>query len=88
MGIGIEKTPVFTIWDVPLMGHSEDKSWSDNTWLVDQLRQLADMVERDDPNIYSIGLKSNHQYNAPTLVIEFFEKREWEKKKDGSEAGK
>lgn len=74
MGIGIVKNSTSTVWEIPLTGFGDDK-WQDNTWIVEHLRQLADKIENENPVIYHIGLKMNHQYNSPTLIFDVFEKK-------------
>ena len=73
MGIGINKNKGFEEWETPLIGF-RDYEWSDNTWIVDHLRQLADKIEAEAPKIYDIGVKLNSNYKSPILVLTCFSK--------------
>ena len=68
MGIGIVKENTITKYEIPLRSIN-DHNWDDNSWIIGHLRQLADTIEKNNFDIYSIGIEMNHQYNAPTLII-------------------
>lgn len=78
MALAITKDSVFTKWEIPLMqgdlspDHIND--WSDNSWMIEHLRQLADKIERENPRIINIGLRTDCQYKTPQLYIEIFER--------------
>lgn len=78
MGLGITKSDVMTKWEIPLMSgdlppdHIND--WSDNTWMVEHLRQLANKIEEENPKIINIGLRINCQYKTPQLYLELYER--------------
>lgn len=78
MGLGITKEGVYTKWEIPLMQgdlpHSNINDWSDNSWLVEHLRQLADKIENENPRIINIGLRINNQYKSPELYVELFDR--------------
>lgn len=75
MALGITKTKSLTIWELPLVGYGDD-TWKDNTWIAEHLHQLANKIEKENPKIYSIGIKYVSQYKSPTLVVELFENEE------------
>lgn len=74
MAIGITVHPEIRMetWSIPMMCE-EDKEWTDNTWIVEHLRHLANKIESENPRIYSIGVVSDAQYKIPCLNIEIFE---------------
>lgn len=80
MGILIEKSSTTTRWDIPLMqGGLPPKyvnDWSDNSWLVEHLRQLADMIEMKNPRIMKIGFGTDCQYKIPSLYLDIYERTE------------
>lgn len=71
MAIGITKNGTLTVWEVPLQ---QGEMGKDNEWLVSHLRQLANKIETENPNIINIGLKVNNFYKSPELFMEFYEK--------------
>lgn len=78
MALSIEKSNVFTKWEIPLqhgdLPPDEINDWEDNTWLIEHLRQLADKIESDNPRIIHIGLSTDCQYKCPKLYLELFER--------------
>lgn len=72
MAIGIETGKVFETWSIPIHKWKDDE-WRDNTWLVDHLRQLADKIESENPSIYAVSIKTNHQY-GPSIELDIFKK--------------
>ncbi len=78
MGLGITKEGVYTKWEIPLMQGDlppdNINDWSDNSWLVEHLRQLADKIENEKPRIINIGFRTDCQYKAPQLYLELFER--------------
>ena len=73
MAIGIDRGSVFDIWDIPLIGGG-DNAWSDNSWIVEHLRGLADKIEKESPNIYHIGIGTDKGYRVPMLSLKVFAK--------------
>jgi len=71
MGIGVKKGELFTKISVPLVS-GENKDWSDNTWLVEHLRQLAQMIEDENPQIHNIGIEIDANYKIPNLIVKSF----------------
>ncbi len=75
MGLSIEKSKVFTKWEIPLMQGDlppdNINNWKDNSWIVEHLRQLADKIEKENPRIINIGFNTDCQYKSPKLYIEF-----------------
>jgi hypothetical protein len=78
MALSKSKGPVYTKYNIPLFG-SKDSRWVDNTWIVEHLRQLANTIEEEQPNIYRVGIDMDAQYKSPALFLECFESRESEK---------
>lgn len=70
MALSIEKGTSCELWSVPVAAYG-DNDWSDNTWLVDHLRMLADKIEQENPKIYAVSIRSTIQY-APTICVEVF----------------
>jgi len=80
MALGITKSETMTKWEIPLEQGDlpeagEINDWDDNSWLVAHLRQLADEIEKENPRILNIGLRTDCQYKSPKLYIEFYERR-------------
>ena len=73
MGLSITKSTTLTSWAIPLTTSSDEK-WEDNTWIIEHLRHLANKIEEENPQIYSIGIKSDAQYKSQNLVLELFER--------------
>lgn len=77
MALGIEKNGTLTKWCIPLMkgdlSPDDINDWSDNSWMVEHLRQLADEIERENPRIIKIGLETDCQYKSPNLYIDLYE---------------
>jgi hypothetical protein len=77
MGIGRDKRGCFDLIEVPLISSgitypasiTEKAGWEDNTWIVEQLRHLANIIEEENPNILSIGLQLTVNEHLPELVI-------------------
>jgi len=79
MALGIIKSDTMTKWEIPLMkGDLPDNinDWDDNSWMVEHLRQLADKIEKENPRIINIGLKTDCQYKSPQLYVELYERRQ------------
>jgi len=78
MGLGMTKEGVYTKWEIPLMQGDlppdNINDWSDNSWMVEHLRQLADKIEKEKPRIINIGLRTDCQYKTPQLYVELFER--------------
>ncbi len=78
MGLGITKSDTLTKWEIPLQKGDAPTSvndWDDNSWLVEHLRQLADKIEKENPRIINIGMRTDCQYKTPQLYIELYERR-------------
>lgn len=73
MGLGVTFDGVHETWDIPVK-HVNDPEWKDNTWIVQHLRQLADKIEQENPEIYAVGMRTTVQY-GPSFYIEVFPKR-------------
>jgi len=67
MGLGIGKTKNGIKYDMPLIGNED---WSDNTWIVQHLHQLADEIERSNLKISNIGISYSGKNNIPNLFVE------------------
>ncbi len=78
MGIGITKDNVYTKWEIPLvqgeLSRDDINDWSDNSWIVEHLRQLANKIERENPKIINIGLRTDYHYKAPQLCLDVIER--------------
>jgi hypothetical protein len=79
MALGITKSDVLTKWEIPLMAGDlppdRINDWTDNSWMVEHLRQLADKIEKENPRIVFIGLSTDCQYKCPKLYVELFESK-------------
>lgn len=79
MGLTISKSNTLTNWEIPLVQGDlpPDKinDWDDNSWIIEHLRQLADKIEKENPRIINIGLRTDCQYKSPRLYIELYERR-------------
>ena len=77
MALGITKVGEMVRWEIPLMQGDLppvfNNDWTDNTWIVDHLRMLANKIESNNPRIHNIGLMTDCQYKSPRLYIEFYE---------------
>lgn len=74
MALAISTETIFKTFTISLFG-LDDPNWRDNTWLVEHLRHLADTIERDDLDIYSVSVTFDRQYKAPNLTINTSPKR-------------
>ena len=78
MALSITKEGTFdVVYSIPLVSGNDSK-WEDNTWLVDHLRHLADKIEEEQVNVYSMGVEMDAQYKSPRLVLKGWKKKEWE----------
>ena len=68
MAISIEKENIFKTYTVPLIGGIE-QDWKDNSWLISQLRSLANLIEKENPDIFKIGFTVDGNYKSPALNI-------------------
>ena len=79
MALGITKSDTMTKWEIPLMQGDlppdNINNWDDNSWMVEHLRQLADKIEKENPRIINIGLRTDCQYKSPQLFVEVYERR-------------
>jgi hypothetical protein len=79
MALGITKSDVLTKWEIPLMEGDlppdRINDWTDNSWIVEHLRHLADKIEKENPRIVFIGLSTDRQYKCPKLYVELFESK-------------
>lgn len=77
MALGITKLDNIVQWEIPLMKGDlppdNINDWTDNSWIVEHLRVLADKIEKENPKIHNIGLTTDCQYKSPKLYIEFYE---------------
>lgn len=76
MGLGIHKNSSMVVYELPLVCN-EDSEWSDNTWICEHLRQLADKIESTDFRIVSIGMQTKNMGYAtyPEIVVQGYEKK-------------
>lgn len=68
MALGIETNGHIKTYAIPLFGLN-DQNWTDNTWICEHLRNLADKIEYDNLKIYSVSLEFDKQYKSPQLQI-------------------
>lgn len=78
MGLGITQDKHLIKWEIPLMQGDLPpdmiNDWNDNSWMIEHLRQLANKIEKENPRIISIGLRTDPQYKAPLLYVELYER--------------
>lgn len=79
MALSIVESETLSKWEIPLqkgdLPPTEINDWDDNSWMVEHLRQLADKIEKENPRIINIGVRTNCQYKCPDLYIEFYKRR-------------
>jgi hypothetical protein len=49
------------------------KNSNDKKILIDNLRELADILENENPSILNIGFQMSYKHNVPFLILEIDE---------------
>lgn len=74
MALAITKEGTMTRWEIPLSGY-HDPTWEDNTWIAGHLRQLADMIEEQNPRIINLGVRTDCDYKSVKFFIDLYERK-------------
>jgi hypothetical protein len=72
MALGVDNLSEHSaIWNIPFLGINEIDN-KNNKWLIDHLRQLANKIERENPEIIKIMLEYDKQYKVVFLKMEVY----------------